>query len=149
MQEDRPFDLSLDRAAGRLHWTLRGYWQPETVGHFAHALHAAVEGVGAPPWPLQGFGDTSDFPVQSVGVSQALSGLSDASGLFRHRVAIVVGGMMNKLQAERTFAGKPNIAAFLNRSEAEAWLAADPMRGHRFAADSLGTRRLAIASSAA
>ena len=92
------------------------------VGGFINALRAATASLGAPPFQYDGLCDSREFKVQSRDVSEALGRIDDASRTMREgRTAIVVGSMMNKLQAERTLKSA-GTRVFLTMDEAEAWL---------------------------
>ena len=97
-----PFEIAFDRQARLLRWTMRGFWSLADVAAFAGGLRVVVKPLGLPPHRFDGLCDSRDFPVQSPAVSSALGAIDRiAATLRRGRVAIVVGSMMNKLQAER------------------------------------------------
>ncbi len=116
------FEVRYDPAQCRLHWTIREFWSLADVAAFATALRAEVERLGPPPRRFDGLCDSRDFPVQSAEVSAALGQIEQASRHLQHgRVAVVVGSMTNKLQAQRTLAGD-HVRIFLDADEAVAWL---------------------------
>jgi hypothetical protein len=118
------FEVRFDAKARRLHWTMRGFWTMADVAAFATALRATVEPLGPPPHRYDGLCDSRDFPVQARDVSDAL-GMIEQVGRAMHegRIAIVVGSVTNKLQAQRTLTGD-RIRVFLDIDEARTWLAA-------------------------
>ena len=117
-----PYEVRYDRFRRRLYWTMRGLWTMAEVGGFIGALRAATAPLGAPPFTYDGLCDSRDFKVQSREVSEALGKIDDASRTMREgRTAIVVGSMMNKLQAERTLKSS-GTRIFLTMDDAEAWL---------------------------
>ena len=117
-----PFEVRYDRFRRRLYWTMRGLWTMGDVAGFVGALRAAVAPLGAPPHDYDGLCDSRDFKVQPRDVSAALGQIDDASRSMRKgRTAVVVGSMMNKLQAERTLKSF-GTRVFLTMDEAETWL---------------------------
>lgn len=117
-----PFEVSLDPHARLLRWTMGGFWSLSDVAAFGGAMRAAVKPLGPPPQRFDGLCDSRDFPVQSIAVSTALGAIDRIGAAMRRgRVAIVVGSVMNKLQAERSLKGGA-LRVFLSIEEAEAWL---------------------------
>ena len=101
---------------------MRGLWTMADVAGFVSALRAATVSLGAPPYQHDGLCDSRDFKVQPRDVSEALGKIDDATrGMREGRTAIVVGSMMNKLQAERTLKSA-GTRVFLTMEDAEAWL---------------------------
>ncbi|NNM77165.1 hypothetical protein HJG53_09650 [Sphingomonas sp. ID1715] len=116
------FTVRYDAGSRTLHWRMAGFWNPEDVTAFALAMRAAVEPLGDPTPQMRGLCDSRDFPVQSAEVAQALGHLNRMiQSVRRGPTAIVVGSMMNKLQAERALQS-PNLRVFLDMEEARAWL---------------------------
>ena len=116
------FDVRFDPAARRLHWTLRGFWTVADVAALGAAMQAAIEPLGPPPQRYDGLCDASGFPVQRREVSDALREIEQLASQSREgRVAIVVGSMTNKLQAQRTLTDD-DVSIFRDRAEAIAWL---------------------------
>ncbi|HEU0044029.1 hypothetical protein [Sphingomonas sp.] len=119
------FEVRYDAVARRLRWTMRGFWTMREVAGLGAAMQDALAPLGPPPHRFDGLCDSRDFPVQSAEVSNALGLIDKAGSAMRQgRVAIVVGSMINKLQAERTLTS-PDVRVFLTMEDAEAWLNQD------------------------
>lgn len=117
------FTVRYDRHANILHWSMAGFWTVESVGNFARAMRDEVAKIATRPLRFDALCDSRDFPVQSPEVAHALSAILDAGRNMRSgRTAIVVGSMMNKLQASRSLVD-PDLRVFLSMDEACAWLA--------------------------
>jgi hypothetical protein len=120
----RKFEVTFDRNRRLLSWTMRGFWTLEDVAAFRRAMVAAIKPLGPPPHRYDGLCDSRDFHVQTGPVSVALGEIDRIGTSARHdrgRFAIVVGSVINKLQAERTLTGS-GIRVFLSMREAEDWL---------------------------
>ena len=121
------FTVDTDEPAGLLHLKLAGFWTSDTVRGFIAALLPAVEQMQRRVGGYSILSDSTEFPVQSPEVSEQFTRIMAAgAGRSRGRTAIVVAGMLNKLQAQRIFKG-PHVGVFLTRDEALAWLAETPV----------------------
>lgn len=120
-----PFTVSLDREARLLEWTLSGFWEVADARAFMAAIRSAVANLGPPPQRWDGLGDARHFPIQSPQVSELMR--RGPAGAMRHdgRIAVVVGSMLGKLQAERSL-DDPKTRCFLSMAEARAWLGLGP-----------------------
>lgn len=115
------FRVAYDEKRRRLTWTMWGFWDLTDVAALGAALRAAVAPLGPPPLQIDSLCDSTDFPVQSQAVAEALGAIERVgAALNTGRVAIVVGSMMNKLQVQRALSAK--VRAFRSLEEAEAWL---------------------------
>jgi hypothetical protein len=118
------FEVAFDSNRQLLRWRMQGFWTMTDVAAFRKAMGAAVGPLGPPPHEYDGLCDSRDFQVQTGPVSAALGEIDrigTAARRDRGRFAIVVGSVINKLQAERTLKGN-GIRVFLTIDEAEAWL---------------------------
>ena len=118
-----PYELGRD-ADGLVVATLRGYWTVETLGSFNDALDDLLvrhrTGAGAAR-QLKLLVDAREQDVQSREVIDALRQRAGSRGGTDVRVAVVVSGMLRKLQAERV-APNANRAVFLDEGAARQWL---------------------------
>ena len=116
------FEVSFDRGARRLRWTMRGFWSLADVAAFAAAMRTATAQLGPPPQRYDGLCDSRDFPVQTREVSDALGEIDRIGAAMRRgHFAIVVASTMNKLQVQRTLLSD-GIRVFFAMEDAEAWL---------------------------
>jgi hypothetical protein len=121
MAPPHKFTVAFDSVRMRLSWTMRGFWDVTDVAAFGTALREALKPIGPPPLHFDSLSDAREFPVQSREVANALSAIERAGAAMRiGRVAIVVGSMMNKLQAQRSLG--PNVRTFMAIADAEDWL---------------------------
>lgn len=122
MEQESKFDVHYDRASRILHWTMRGFWTMADVAAFAASMRQAITVLGSPPYVYDALCDSRAFPVQSADVGAALGKINDIGKTIRTgRTAIVVGSVINKLQAQRTLID-PDLRVFLTLDEATAWL---------------------------
>lgn len=117
------FSINHDPAHGVLRLTLTGYWSPPTLKAFADQLLLVAGKLKVARIPFGVLSDSRHFDVQSADVSDGFTRLMASAGRVHDgRTAIVVGSMINKLQAERAM-GSTRLRVFLDMAEAEAWLA--------------------------
>ncbi|MEH3046560.1 hypothetical protein [Sphingomonas adhaesiva] len=117
------FEIVFDPAQRVLHLKLTGFWTMETMARFAKELHTTSTMISERYGTFATLSDSRDFPIQSAEVSERFErirarGLEAKSG----PTAIVVASQLSKFQAERLLKTKHN-RVFLDRAEAEAWLA--------------------------
>jgi len=121
------FSISYSRAERTLSWRMAGFWDLEDVGAFLLAMRDIVVPLGPPPLLMKGLCDSREFPVQAPAVADALTNVNTlAQRTRRGPTAIVVGSMLNKLQAQRSLPD-PLLEVFLDIDEARSWLAAQPL----------------------
>lgn len=100
-----------------------GFWNLDEVTRFTHELTDILTRLRAEGRPFTMLNDNRAQPAQSMEVMQAFASMSDADVMKpTGRVAVLVGGALNKLQAERV-ANNPLIRVFRDESEARQWLA--------------------------
>ena len=121
MDKENKFDVTFDRTACRLCWTVRGFWTISDVDDFSQAMQSAVAAFGEPTYRFDCLADARYFAVQSQVVSKALKAIDQSiAAALVGRVAIVVNGALLKKQAQRTVAAETQI--FQSMPEALAWL---------------------------
>ena len=110
--------------AHRLRIRIAGFWSVDDVQRYGAALLAAVGPIPEGSRDFDVLIDATDFPVQTQEVSTALNRIMTVADQMNPtgRKVIVVGSVMNKLQAQRALAS-PTVRVFLAMGEAEAWLA--------------------------
>jgi serine/threonine-protein kinase len=116
------YAIRADTVTGVLHLKLEGFWTMKVFEAFVREIREAYVRLEACGKRMGIFSDSSSFPIQSPEVSTAFRAifLSDHSRV-RMPTAILVGSVLNKLQAERVFAGGP-VRVFTDRAAASGWL---------------------------
>jgi len=100
-----------------------GFWDLDEVTRFKHELTDILTRLNADGRPFAMLYDNRAQPTQSMEVMQAFATMSDAEIMKpTGRVAVLVGGALNKLQAERV-ANNSLIRVFRDEAEARQWLA--------------------------
>ena len=115
------FDLRFDKKSAILHLTLSGHWTDEDFTQFEQAYVVALEGATANNGSIGLLSDSREFPVQSQDVASRFSDLTKQSFARLAASAIVVGSVLNKIQAERTMKSD-RLKLFLEEKEARDWL---------------------------
>jgi hypothetical protein len=108
-----------------LHLKLEGFWTAATLARFVAELMVRTTQLRMRRERFGVLSDSSRFAIQSPLVSQGFERIM-AKGAETHRgpTAVVVAGVLNKLQAERTLKGE-RVCVFLDPAEARGWLAAE------------------------
>ena len=115
--------IHYDPKAHLLRFEMVGLWKMDDVQRFAADLLKTVQAIPMDRRDFAVLSETTAFPVQTTEVSTALGHIMDvAQRMNTGRTAIIVGSMLNKLQAER-YVGRPGTRVFLNAEQARAWLA--------------------------
>lgn len=114
------FSYDPDKILVRL--TQRGYWSISVFRAFEAEflkLHSSIRKANS---NYRVMADCSEYPVQSAEIGEAfrvlLKKLMEEN---KGRYAILVGSMLNKLQAQRAFP-QPHVQVFMDSDEAMAWL---------------------------
>lgn len=116
------YDIRSDARTGTVFLTLRGFWTLDTFHRFSEELKAEIIRLRGRHGKVKVLSDSREFPVQSHDVMEAFAqSFRKPTG---NRTAIIVGTMLNKMQAERTL-GSPGLRVFLSVEEARAWLEED------------------------
>jgi len=119
---ERMYDIDFDDDHRMLHLSNRGIWtvgiHVKFVGEvFAKAIPARIR-----HGSIAVLGDLREHPVQPAelnGLSEAL--IARALRLNNGPIALVVGSVLGKMQAERVLTG-PTVRIFLDMNEANDWL---------------------------
>ena len=116
------YEIRYDAAARLLFYRMEGFWTLDTVARFVADLQAATASIRGTPLRFDALCDSTNFPVQSHEVSDALGRVMKAGTKLRTgRTAIAVASTLNKLQAQRALP-HPSVRVFLSMDEARAWL---------------------------
>lgn len=117
-----PFKLEVDARRKLIVATMSGYWDMPTFSAFAAELRKALRRMKITGGCDYYLADASGFAVQSAEIALALQALVDSlEPDCPRRMAGIVGGQLNKMQARRAGA-TPNRQAFASEAEARAWL---------------------------
>ncbi len=120
--ETASYDIRFDEQRGLLKLTLRGFWSLGTLDAVRTELVEVAARVRQQHSSFPVLSDSSAFAVQSVEVADRLGELMLAGAQVNSgRVAIVVGSILNKKQAERALQA-PNLRVFVDKEEALEWL---------------------------
>lgn len=118
------FEIRYDRDTNILHYAMSGFWTQETLAAFAVAMMAQAKDIQKTRANFDALCDSINFPVQTTEISEALGRIREvATTMTNGRIAIVVGSVLNKFQAERTLAHE-QLCVFLSMDEAQDWLKA-------------------------
>jgi hypothetical protein len=116
------FDFSYDPGENLMSLVQSGYWSLADFRRFETEfvkLHTAIRKANR---NYRVLADCRDFPVQSPEISEAFGQLfAMILDENKGRYAIVVGSILNKLQAKRALP-QPHVHAFIDPKEAMAWL---------------------------
>lgn len=114
------YQIRFDARTRTLRITLSGLWTVEVLRGFGAEMMARRQQAGDGDFDV--LSDSRAFPVQTNDVAQAFTATMNAPIPGLRRIAVVVGSMLNKLQAGRVFTA-PHIRVFTDMAAAEAWLA--------------------------
>jgi len=116
------YQFALDPDKHRLLIVLNGFWTMKDFANYEDELVSSSHRAAA-MWPdYDVLSDARNFPVQSNEVSAAFCDTGNRLGAEHKRpCAIVVGSMLNKLQAQRMNTNGL-IQTFTTMEAAEAWL---------------------------
>ena len=123
------FRFAFDRDQILLHVVQQGYWTLAEFRAFEAeflTLHATIRKT-SPSYRVMA--DCHDFPVQSAEISEAFRIMFEKLMAENHgRYAIVIGSILNKLQAKRALP-QPNVQVFADPDEAMRWLEGGALHG--------------------
>lgn len=120
-----PFEITTDLRGGVVRTVLRGFWDMETLMAFGRGMREAVGAVARRHAVFALLSDSTDFHIQSPEVSEGFAQMM-TEGARHHAgpTAIVVGTMLNKIQAGRVFTD-PRVRIFTDGHEARRWVDAE------------------------
>lgn len=98
------FEIVTDPRNDLIRATLNGYWDLATVARYdveIRRAHAALAAAGCGADSRRVLIDVRNHQVQSQEVVAALTALRASTGKATHRLAVVVGGVLQKLQSNR------------------------------------------------
>jgi hypothetical protein len=117
-----PFEIKADVDTGIVTTVLRGFWTLATLDGFAAGMADAI-GKVAPHHPVFALlSDSTEFQIQTPAVGARFAEMMTAgAAMHLGPTAIVVGTVLNKLQAERLFTD-PRVRVFTDAGEARRWI---------------------------
>lgn len=117
------YTIRYDSMRRIFHLTLNGFWTMPVIIKFGAELLVRTTAIRVRGHRYAMLSDASAFPVQSAQVTSYFERIM-ARGIEIDvgPCAIVVASQLNKLQAERSLRSD-RVRVFLDRDEAEAWLA--------------------------
>ena len=122
------YSIRFDADTHILHLRLEGFWSEQTLAAFTAELLRTITALRAQHRRYAVLSDSRQFGIQSPEVSQGFERIM-AHGATANPspTAIVVAGVLNKMQVERTMKSD-RLRAFLNEADARAWLVAEMER---------------------
>jgi hypothetical protein len=119
-----PFEIKVDRGAGMLTATLRGFWDLPTAIAYCEGLGEAAGRLALDPRP-RWLIDLGALEVQSGEITAHIAGaVEELTARYRPIVAIVLSRALVAVQTRRV-ANRADHHFFPTRDEAQAWLAAE------------------------
>lgn len=114
--------LEFDEQTRVLSQRASGFWNLAEFGRYHAEFTALLSRIRSDGRPIKMLFDSRDMPPQSAEVVNAFSKMTSADGMNADgRVAILVSGMLSKLQAQR-ISDNPLVKSFNDEAEARAWL---------------------------
>lgn len=120
------FEIDVDESRGLIEFRLAGHWRMETVARFRVGLANAYDRLarkGHASGSLLILADCRAHGVQPQDIMAALADLAQELTTVAKRTAVVVAGMLHKMQVERV-SPDDRIRTFSDYEEATAWLSA-------------------------
>ena len=117
-----PFEIHVDQETAIVRTVLRGFWTMDDLTAFGAGMYEAVQAIAARHPIFALLSDSTRFKVQSPEVSDGFAHMM-AVGSRAHSgpTAIIVGSILNKLQAERVFTD-PRVRIFTDPAAARLWV---------------------------
>lgn len=115
------YAFEYDASARILQLRLTGHWTDAEFDLFREAYLNALEAIPKSDLPIGMLSDSREFQVQSKEVAE---GFAKITGLARgkaYATAIVVGSVLNRMQANRTMSNE-RMQTFFEIDEAREWL---------------------------
>lgn len=117
-------EVSYDRSSGIVRCRLKGLWTSDIVDQYERTLKQAVSSARRyAPEVLMLF-DSSEAPAQPPAIVERMRAVGEAVRGTNDRLAVVVGSVLTKMQAERSMTVATNERVFRTVADAEAWLKA-------------------------
>ena len=117
------YTIKFDASTRTLHLELEGFWSVGTLTAFAAELLVKTTALNLRYGKFAILSDSTRFPVQSSAVSAGFERIRERGAqLHKGHTAVVVGSVLNKMQAERSLRG-PHVRVFLSANDAKRWLA--------------------------
>ena len=129
------YSLAYDADAGFIRMMVKGFWTVEMVEALFAELLPLLSELKASGKRVLVLSDAREFPVQSAEVAERFGRLDPDARRYRERMAMVVGSVLNKMQARRYAVS--DIEFFATMEEAEQWLLS-PADAHRMGEQAQG-----------
>jgi len=117
------YELRYDANGNILNLRLTGFWTEDTMRGFLGAFMPMVSRLSISSPDFVVLSDCRDYPVQSPAIGIAWSRILGENPAVTVPYAVVVGSVLNKLQAERALIAA-NVKIFTEMDEAAVWLEA-------------------------
>lgn len=119
-----PFSLSFDPAIAAVHVTLTGQWTMAVAQAYMDAVVANMQGHKVDTMPRKALFDLRECALHGREVADALAAFHARTTPDMDRVALIVGAVLEGLQAKRISSGR-DARVFTTVDDARQWLAAD------------------------
>jgi hypothetical protein len=116
------YNIEFDRVSNTLNLRLTGFWTRETMDRFAEEFGALTTSLIQAKRSFVVLSDCREYPVQSADIGEVWSRLLGPVPITTAPYAVVVGSVLNKLQAERALKA-PNVSVFTEMRSALEWVA--------------------------
>ena len=123
MTSQLPFNIEIDPRQSLIKVRLTGFWTANIMALYKVEIWAALEEM----WPkvlkdtqIKILVDRTEASVQSQQIIEQLQNLVNEASRFNCRIATVVSGALQKIQADRITSAKQKI--FYDEADALSWL---------------------------
>jgi len=115
------YEIDYEESAQTLHLRLTGFWTEATMASFKNEFMLLTQRLVRAKANFVVLSDCREYPVQSPEIMIAWADILGAKPAVTVPYAIIVGSMLNKLQAERGLIA-PNVKIFTSIEAGKAWL---------------------------
>ena len=117
------YEMHYEEDTQILHLRLTGFWTDATMVSFKNEFMPLVQKITRAKADFVVLSDCRDYPVQSRDILIAWATMLGPDPAVTAPYAIIVGSVLNKLQAERGLTA-PNVKIFTSMEAGTAWLEA-------------------------
>lgn len=119
--EKHVYAFKYEPGSNILNLRLTGFWTMATMEQFTEEFVAVMTSLAKSKRPFVVLSDCREYPVQSAEIGEAWSGILGPTPTVTVPYAIVVGSVLNKIQAKRALTA-PNVRLFTEMRKASEWL---------------------------
>jgi len=115
------YEIDYDENSQTIHLRLTDFWTEATMASFRNEFLPLAQKLARARTNFVVLSDCRNYPVQSPDILIAWAEILGANPAVTAPYAIVVGSVLNKLQAERGLTA-PNVKIFTSLEAGTAWL---------------------------